>query len=159
MKTSDLRIVVIDDNRDAAYTLALLLKRSGFDVASQIYEASRALDCVKSERPHVVIMDIAMPGIDGYRLAGQIRADIDPPPRLVAVTGLCTAKDKRDAITAGFDAHFAKPADWPILVDESVAAHERLIVGSGIRGSKLLVTGRYLASLPNAEVLALAQGA
>jgi prolyl-tRNA editing enzyme YbaK/EbsC (Cys-tRNA(Pro) deacylase) len=49
------------------------------------------------------------------------------------------------------------PADWPILVDESVASHERLIVGSGIRGSKLLVTGAFLASLPTAEVLALAQ--
>jgi prolyl-tRNA editing enzyme YbaK/EbsC (Cys-tRNA(Pro) deacylase) len=48
------------------------------------------------------------------------------------------------------------PADWPILVDESVAGHERLIVGSGIRGSKLLVTGAFLASLPNAEVLPLA---
>ncbi|MFE5670322.1 YbaK/EbsC family protein [Agromyces sp. NPDC056523] len=51
------------------------------------------------------------------------------------------------------------PADWSLLVDESVAAHERLIVGSGIRGSKLLVTGGFLAGLPNAEVLALAQGA
>jgi prolyl-tRNA editing enzyme YbaK/EbsC (Cys-tRNA(Pro) deacylase) len=48
------------------------------------------------------------------------------------------------------------PADWPILVDESVASHERLIIGSGIRGSKLLVTGAFLASLPNAEVIALA---
>jgi prolyl-tRNA editing enzyme YbaK/EbsC (Cys-tRNA(Pro) deacylase) len=48
------------------------------------------------------------------------------------------------------------PADWPILVDESVAGHERLIVGSGIRGSKLLVSGAFLASLPNAEVLPLA---
>ncbi|GAA2031757.1 YbaK/EbsC family protein [Agromyces tropicus] len=49
------------------------------------------------------------------------------------------------------------PSDWPILVDESVAAHPRLIVGSGIRGSKLLVTGARLAALPNAEVLPLAQ--
>lgn len=48
------------------------------------------------------------------------------------------------------------PADWPILVDRSVASHERLIVGSGIRGSKLLVTGAFLSSLPNAEVLPLA---
>jgi prolyl-tRNA editing enzyme YbaK/EbsC (Cys-tRNA(Pro) deacylase) len=48
------------------------------------------------------------------------------------------------------------PADWPILVDESVASHERLIIGSGIRGSKLLVTGAFLAALPNAEVLPLA---
>ena len=51
------------------------------------------------------------------------------------------------------------PADWPLLVDESVAGHERLIIGSGIRGSKLLVTGALLATLPNAEVLALAQRA
>lgn len=50
------------------------------------------------------------------------------------------------------------PGDWPILVDESVAVHERLIVGSGIRGSKLLVSGALLARLPNAEVLPIAQG-
>ena len=49
------------------------------------------------------------------------------------------------------------PGDWPILVDESVAVHDRLIVGSGIRGSKLLVSGAFLASLPNAEVLPIAQ--
>jgi len=49
------------------------------------------------------------------------------------------------------------PADWPLLIDESVATHERLIIGSGIRGSKLLVPGAFLAALPNASVLALAQ--
>jgi prolyl-tRNA editing enzyme YbaK/EbsC (Cys-tRNA(Pro) deacylase) len=48
------------------------------------------------------------------------------------------------------------PADWPILVDESVAGHDRLIVGSGIRGSKLLVGGAFLAGLPRAEVLPIA---
>lgn len=48
------------------------------------------------------------------------------------------------------------PADWPILVDEAVAGHDRLIVGSGIRASKLLVSGAFLASLPNAEVLPIA---
>ena len=49
------------------------------------------------------------------------------------------------------------PGDWPLLIDESVATHERLIIGSGIRGSKLLVPGAFLAALPNAHVLALAQ--
>ncbi|MDQ2661965.1 MAG: YbaK/EbsC family protein [Actinomycetota bacterium] len=49
------------------------------------------------------------------------------------------------------------PGDWPILIDESVAEHDRLIVGSGIRGSKLLVTGAFLAGLPKAEVLQIAQ--
>ena len=51
------------------------------------------------------------------------------------------------------------PADWPILVDESVAGHDRLIVGSGIRGSKLLVSGVFLAGLPKAEVLPIALSA
>ena len=51
------------------------------------------------------------------------------------------------------------PADWPILVDESVAGHDRLIVGSGIRGSKLLVSGAFLAGLPKAEVLPIALSA
>jgi prolyl-tRNA editing enzyme YbaK/EbsC (Cys-tRNA(Pro) deacylase) len=49
------------------------------------------------------------------------------------------------------------PADWPVLVDEAVAAGDRLVIGSGIRGSKLLVTGAFLAALPNAEVLAIAR--
>ena len=49
------------------------------------------------------------------------------------------------------------PADWPVLVDEAVAAGDRLVIGSGIRGSKLLVTGAFLAALPNAEVLPIAR--
>ena len=49
------------------------------------------------------------------------------------------------------------PADWPVLVDEAVAAGDRLIIGSGIRGSKLLVSGTFLAALPNAEVLPIAR--
>jgi prolyl-tRNA editing enzyme YbaK/EbsC (Cys-tRNA(Pro) deacylase) len=49
------------------------------------------------------------------------------------------------------------PAEWPVLVDKAVAAGDRLIIGSGIRGSKLLVTGAFLAALPNAEVLPIAR--
>jgi CheY-like chemotaxis protein len=115
MSRCDLRIVVVDDNRDAAYTLALLLKRSGFSVVAQISDATTALECLKNERPDVVIMDIAMPKLDGYALARQIRAEISPALRLVALSGMCTAKDQHDAVQAGFDAHLAKPADWPVL--------------------------------------------
>jgi CheY-like chemotaxis protein len=107
--------VVVDDNRDAAYTLGLLLQRSGFSVVAQISDATAALDCLKTERPHVAIVDIAMPRLDGYSLARQIRAEINPPPRLIALSGMCTAKDQHDAVQAGFDAHLAKPADWPVL--------------------------------------------
>jgi CheY-like chemotaxis protein len=115
MSRCDLRIVVVDDNRDAAYTLGLLLKRSGFCVVSQISDATAALDCLKNERPDVAIVDIAMPRLDGYALARQIRTEINPSPRLIALSGMCTAKDHQDAVQAGFDAHMAKPADWPVL--------------------------------------------
>jgi CheY-like chemotaxis protein len=115
MPNSDLSIIVIDDNRDAAFTLGLLLKRSGFSVLEQIHDPALALDAVTRQQPHVVILDIAMPRLDGYELARRIRAELNPVPRLVAVTGMCTANDRHAAIAAGFDAHFAKPADWPIL--------------------------------------------
>ncbi len=78
MNRCDLRIVIVDDNHDAAYTLGLLLKRSGFTVAAQVSDAMAALDCVKTERPDVAIMDIAMPRLDGYALARQIRTDTSP---------------------------------------------------------------------------------
>jgi len=115
MSRCDLRIVVVDDNRDAAYTLSLLLERSGFSVVARISDATAALDCLKNERPDVAIVDIAMPRLDGYALARQIRAEINPPLRLIALSGLCTVKDQHDAVQAGFDAHLAKPADWPVL--------------------------------------------
>ena len=115
MSRCDLRIVVVDDNRDAAYTLGLLLERSGFSVVARISDATAAFDCLKNERPDVAIVDIAMPRLDGYALARQIRAEINPPPRLIALSGMCTAKDQHNAVQAGFDAHMAKPADWPVL--------------------------------------------
>lgn len=132
MNRCDLRIVVVDDNRDAAYTLGLLLKRSGFSVAAQISDAMAALDCLKNERPDVAIMDIAMPQLDGYSLARQIRAEINPPPRLIALSGMCTAKDQHDAVQAGFDAHLAKPADWPVLEALLLSYLERQAVAANM---------------------------
>lgn len=77
------------------------------------------------------------------RHLGARKLSFAPMDDAVALTGM-----EYGGITA-----IGVPSDWPILVDESVAAHDRLIVGSGIRGSKLLVSGAFLASLPNAEVL------
>lgn len=92
-------------------------------------------------------------GSDRAEVNGVVRRHLDarrlsfaPMDDAVALTGM-----EYGGITP-----LGLPADWPILVDESVASHERLIVGSGIRGSKLLVRGAFLASLPNAEVLPLA---
>src|SRR5947209_6330579 len=107
-----IRVAVIDDNCDAATSLALLLAANGYAIVGPICDATQALARIKAERPDVAILDIAMPGMDGYELAGRIRAEVDPPPKLVAVTGLGMACDKADAAQAGFDAHFTKPVAW-----------------------------------------------
>ncbi|MGW9631753.1 YbaK/EbsC family protein [Agromyces sp. NPDC055520] len=94
-------------------------------------------------------------GVDRLDVNGAVRRHLDarrlsfaPMDAAVELTGM-----EYGGITP-----IGLPGDWPILVDESVAVHERLIVGSGIRGSKLLVSGALLARLPNAEVLPIAQG-
>jgi len=114
-KRNQLRIVIVDDNADATYTLAMLIERGGFTVTAQCYNAEEAVDCIKQHRPDVAILDIAMPIIDGYEIARQLRAEIDAPLKLVALSGLAQACDKNDAREAGFDAHLTKPANWQRL--------------------------------------------
>jgi CheY-like chemotaxis protein len=63
----------------------------------------------------VAILDIAMPVMDGYEIARQLRAELDAPLKLIAVSGLGQACDKHDAREAGFDAHLTKPANWQRL--------------------------------------------
>jgi DNA-binding response OmpR family regulator len=107
-------MVVIDDNQDAAFALSVLLDRNGFHVENG-YDPADPLDPIFRQRPHIAILDIAMPGMDGYELARQIRAAADWPIKLIAVTGLGRACDKADAVEAGFDAHFTKPVAWAEL--------------------------------------------
>jgi len=114
-KRSDLRIVIVDDNADATYTLAMLLERGGFTVVAQLYDSEHAVECIKTYRPQVAILDIAMPMRDGYEIARQLREEMQGPLKLIAVSGLGQACDKTDALEAGFDAHFTKPANWPKL--------------------------------------------
>jgi CheY-like chemotaxis protein len=115
MKRTDLRVVIIDDNRDAAQTLSALLAVNDFCVSGTICRSVDALCCILRERPHVAILDIAMPELDGYELAAEIRTGVDWPIKLVAVTGLGSACDKADAAAAGFNAHFTKPVAWRAL--------------------------------------------
>lgn len=112
---SDLKIVIVDDNPDATYALAMLLERAGFTVVAQIYDPQQAVDCILSHEPHVAILDIAMPAIDGYEVAQQVREQFELPLKLIAISGLGQSCDKTDALAAGFDAHLTKPANWPKL--------------------------------------------
>ena len=92
-----LRVVVVDDNYDANVGISRLLERSGFQVAGRAYDGLAGLNLIKSTHPDVAILDIAMPALDGYELARRIHNEIEPPPRLVALTGFGQESDKTEA--------------------------------------------------------------
>jgi PAS domain S-box-containing protein len=106
-----LRIVIADDNRDAAESLAILLQMDGHEV-SLAHDGEEALGVVTAVRPHVAVLDIGMPGMNGYELARRIRASVQSEPIvLIALTGWGQAQDLQRARAAGFDHHLIKPAE------------------------------------------------
>jgi DNA-binding response OmpR family regulator len=118
---NQLRIVVADDNQDAALALSMLLDKYGFDVIAAVFDGESALECIRAEQPHVAILDIALPEMDGFEVAQMARSESSAPLRLVAVTGLGAICDRVDALQAGFDAYFTKPVEGRKL--------EELLVG------------------------------
>jgi PAS domain S-box-containing protein len=103
------QVLVVDDNADAASSLAILLRLEGHraDVA---HSGPEALEAVARSRPDVVFLDIGMPGMDGYEVARRLRARHDPVAmKLVALTGWGQEHDRRLAQAAGFDDHLTKP--------------------------------------------------
>jgi PAS domain S-box-containing protein len=111
----DRRILIVDDNRDAAASLGMLLEISGCTV-SVAFDGGQALEMLESFRPDTVLLDIGMPEMDGYEVARRMRAD--PHGRdvlLVALTGWGQEEDKRRARAAGFDEHLTKPVDPALL--------------------------------------------
>ena len=105
------RVLVVDDNADAAESIAVLLKIEGHDVKTAT-DAMQALSCIDDFSPHVAVVDIGLPGMNGYELAASIRAKRElPQPLLIALTGYGQAEDFDRSRDAGFDHHFVKPAD------------------------------------------------
>ena len=103
------RVLVVEDNPDAAESLAMLLRMLGHQVRT-VHDAHAALDAVKAEPPDVALVDIGLPGMDGYELALRLRElEIGTKTYLVALTGYGLAQDKRRAAEAGFHAHVVKP--------------------------------------------------
>jgi len=105
------RILIVDDSRDGGESLATLLRVLGAEVALA-HSGRHALDCVDTFKPDVVLLDIGMPGMDGYEVARRIRAN--PANRhisLIALTGWGQDEDRRRSVAAGFDHHLVKPAD------------------------------------------------
>ena len=106
------RILVVDDNADAAESIAVLMGIEGHDVKT-VTDAMQALTCLDAFAPQVAIIDIGLPGMNGYELAAGIRANRKlPKPLLIALTGYGQAEDFDRSRDAGFDHHFVKPADF-----------------------------------------------
>lgn len=105
------RILVADDNQDAAQTLADLLGMMGHEVRTA-NDGVEAIQVAEIFRPHIIFLDIGMPRMDGYEACRGIRALAQvPAPMIIALTGWGQADDKRKAQEAGFDHHFTKPVD------------------------------------------------
>ena len=111
------RVLIVDDNHDAAHSLAKLLRLSGHEV--QIcHDGPSALAQVQLAIPDVILLDIGLPGMDGYEIAARLRHMLgDRRPLLIALTGYGQEEDVRQAKEAGFDHHLVKPIDPGTLTD------------------------------------------
>jgi len=110
-----LRVLICDDNEDAAYTLSMLV---GIDrhETRVCTDGASCIATAREWRPHIGLIDIAMPGMDGYEVARAIRRDLGSEVMLIAVTGFAGAEDVEAAKQAGFDMHFAKANDPEALL-------------------------------------------
>jgi PAS domain S-box-containing protein len=110
-----LRVLLVDDNADAADVLAEVLRRAGHEVAVA-YDGPQALAVARTFEPNTALLDIGLPVLDGYELAQKLRELLaDRPLRLIAVTGYGQDTDKSRSRAAGFDAHLVKPIDLVAL--------------------------------------------
>ncbi len=105
------RVLVVDDNVDAAESIAVILRASGNDVRS-IHDGPSVLPAAKAYRPDVIVLDIGLPGLSGYDVARMLREQAEfRRTLLVAVTGYGQEEDRRRSQEAGFDYHLTKPVD------------------------------------------------
>ncbi len=109
-----IRVLVVDDNRDAAEMLAAVLGELGYEVMVA-HDGPTALRLFSQQAPEVAVLDIGLPEMDGYELARRLRKEL-PSLRLVAVTGYGQESDRRSSRAAGFDAHLVKPVDLAELL-------------------------------------------
>jgi CheY-like chemotaxis protein len=110
------RVLIVDDNTDAARTLGMLVETLGNNEVHVAYNGSDALRIAEERRPDIVLLDLKMPGMDGYEVARRLRSESwGRDLTLVAVTGWTLDDHKRRSRDAGFDRHLTKPADVAAL--------------------------------------------
>jgi signal transduction histidine kinase/CheY-like chemotaxis protein len=119
-----LRVLVADDNRDAADSLQRILVLYGHEVRIA-YDGNAAVQLAEEFRPAVAVLDIGMPGANGFEVARTLRERYGREPRLIALTGWGQESDRRRALEAGFDYHLTKPVEPAALHDLLVEAASR----------------------------------
>jgi CheY-like chemotaxis protein len=108
---------VVDDNVDTAESLALLLRLKGYEV-EVAHDGPAALDAATAFEPEAVLLDIGLPGLDGFQVASELRRRRSTASALiVALTGYGQAEDQRRAREAGFDHHLIKPIPPQVIYD------------------------------------------
>ncbi len=130
--TSTNRILVVDDNRDSADSMALLLELDGHEVLTA-HDGREAVEVALRERPRVVLLDIGLPYLDGYQACRAMREGGLTDALLVAMTGYGQDEDRRMSREAGFDAHLVKPVDMR-AIQELLARRAAASGASGARG-------------------------
>jgi CheY-like chemotaxis protein len=123
-------ILIIEDNADARDALRMLLELDGHTVEA-VEEGQQALEVARAKDPDIALVDIGLPGIDGYEIARRVRARDTRRPVLIALTGYGQPEDRRRATDAGFDDMLVKPVD-PTALTNLIATLE--IPGRGSRG-------------------------
>jgi CheY-like chemotaxis protein len=123
-------ILIIEDNADARDALRVLLELEGHTVEAA-GEGQQALDLARAKDPDIALVDIGLPGIDGYEIARRVRARDARRPILIALTGYGQPEDRQRATEAGFDDVLVKPVD-PTALASLLATLE--IPGRGSRG-------------------------
>jgi CheY-like chemotaxis protein len=117
------RILIIEDDQDSREMLGYLLKLSGHDVF-EAPDGARGITIAERERPQVVLVDVGLPGLDGYEVARRLRAlPGGDSLLLLALTGHGLPEDRRRAIDAGFDDHLVKPVD-PERLNQALAIRD-----------------------------------
>jgi CheY-like chemotaxis protein len=104
------RVLVVDDSVDSAETIAELVRIWGHEVCIA-HDGEHALRAARETRPDVVLLDIGLPGMDGYAVAAQLRAEGLVGRLLVAITGYSELEDRERMKDAGFDRHLVKPVE------------------------------------------------
>ena len=110
------RILLVDDNRDTVHSLSNLLTRRGHEVATA-FDGLAGLQLAHEFKPDVMLLDLGLPGLDGYELARRLRAEGFTKTPIIAISGYAQEGDRKRSRAAGFNYHFAKPVDFEALAE------------------------------------------